>query len=106
VAHDKSVIVTLFDADMELPWWQSARRIREYPHYQKLLALGGVVPVSTFGELSSEIKRFLDNPDRLAAQRRASLYAECGAIDGGASARVALALKVIGAEVHSRSSLT
>ncbi len=99
LAHDKPVIVTLFDADQELPWWQSARRIREYPHYKKLLALGGVSAVSSFAELESEITSYLAEPARRSSGRRETIAAECRAIDGSSSKRVAEALREIATKV-------
>jgi CDP-glycerol glycerophosphotransferase (TagB/SpsB family) len=95
LAHDKPVVVTLFDADRELPWWRSARRIREFPHYRKLLALGGVRPVGSLAELASEIDAYLADGCRDEAERRESLRQECGSIDGGASRRVARVLSRI-----------
>jgi hypothetical protein len=92
VIHDKPVIVTLFDADQDLLWWQSARRIREFPHYRKLLAMGGVQPVATYAELEQEIDNYLRHPQRHAEGRSLTVTRQCGSIDGQASNRVAHSL--------------
>ncbi len=97
LAHDKPVIVTLFDADQKLPWWKSARRIREYPHYKKLLALGGVSAVSSFAELETEILAYIADPAKRSSRRLETIAAECHAIDGRSSKRVAEALRDIAA---------
>jgi hypothetical protein len=106
LAHGKPVIVTLFDADKQLPWWKSARRIRDYPHYKKLIALDGVSPVSSFEELASESERHLDCPDYGAQGRATTIRQECCAIDGGSSQRVALAIEeILGARSANTHSI-
>lgn len=95
LAHSKPVIVTMFDADKKLPWWKSARRIRDYPHYQKLIRLGGLSPVASYNELQIEIHRYIQNPNRLADSRDYTIQQECSAIDGKSSQRVADALGAI-----------
>jgi hypothetical protein len=97
LAHGKPVIVTMFDADRELPWWKSARRIADYPHYQTLLKLKGVSVASSFGSLGEEIDAYLANPTRRQDERRQTIAAECHAIDGNSSRRVAEALARIAA---------
>ena len=97
LAHNKPVIVTLFDADRtDLPWWKSARRIHEYPHYKKLLAMGGVVPVNDFDELITETKAFLSEPDRLIDQRTETLRRECTAVSGSCQRVVQAFDKILG----------
>ncbi len=93
--HRKPVIVTFFDGDDDLPEWQSARRIRRFPHYEKLLKTGGVIPVLSFEELFESIQACLDDPDATAASRDFALRQECGPTDGQAAGRVADALKTI-----------
>jgi len=90
--HRKPVIVTFFDADEELPWWQSARRIQDFPHYRKLLQTGGITPVRSSAELQANIHRYLDDPAENQTSRDLALEQECGRPDGQASARVAEAL--------------
>jgi hypothetical protein len=92
VIHDKPVIVTLFDADRELPWWKSARRVRDFPHYRKLLAMGGVQAVDSFATLSEEVDAYLRKPMRHGDRRAFTVTRECGSVDGNASSRAANAL--------------
>ncbi|TWT98630.1 glycosyltransferase family protein [Stieleria varia] len=92
LAHNKPVVLTMFDADRtDLPWWQSASRIREYPHYKKLIEMGGVSPVDSFAQLEAEIDAYLTDPDRNHQQRAETLARECRAIDGLSCERVATA---------------
>ncbi|MEZ6035092.1 MAG: hypothetical protein R3C17_18510 [Planctomycetaceae bacterium] len=106
--HQKPVVLTFFDADEELPWWKSARRIAEFPHYRKLLATRGVQPVGSFSEMTQTIHALLATPDRGAADRKHALMRECGSTDGMSAARVADALLEImrGSTSHSDTLLT
>jgi hypothetical protein len=92
VIHDKPVIVTLFDADRELPWWKSARRIRDFPHYRKLLATGGVQPVDSFAVLEHQVQAYLNQPRRHNEERARTVRQQCGTVDGQSSTRAANAL--------------
>ncbi len=90
--HQKPVVLTFFDADEKLPWWKSARRIEEFPHYQKLLATKGVEPVRSYSEMTQTIHALLAAPDRRQEDRVRALRRECGTTDGMSAARVADAL--------------
>ena len=92
LSHGKPVIVTFFDADRDLPWWKSARRIQRFPHYARLLQTGGVQPVFSFDELRDWLQTFLAAPETNLASRNEALKLECGESDGKASVRVAEAL--------------
>jgi hypothetical protein len=92
VIHDKPVIVTLFDADRELPWWKSARRVRDFPHYRKLLAMGGVQPVDSFAALEHQVHAYLNDPRRHGEERARTVRQQCGIVDGQSSLRAANAL--------------
>jgi hypothetical protein len=96
LTHDKPVIVTMFDADRkDLPWWKSARRIRDYPHYKKLLSLGGVIPVGSFEELDNEITAALADQTKNSRARQETLMQECHAVDGKSCQRIAQAFASI-----------
>jgi hypothetical protein len=95
VVQDRPVIATSFDADEELPWWQSTRRNLEYTHFRKLTELGGVRVVRSFEELTAAIHAYLADPTLDAAGRAATRRAECGPCDGRASERIAAALAQI-----------
>jgi hypothetical protein len=90
--HDKPVVVTLFDADRELPWWQSARRIREFPHYRKLLAMGGVQAVGSYAQLADALNKYLQDQRHDRDGRARTVASQCGIVDGNASSRAADAI--------------
>lgn len=93
MSHGKPVVLTMFDGDRkDLPWWKSARRIREYPHYKKLLSLGGIPVADSFTSLSWFIQEFMRNPNHEIEIRQRALTRECCAIDGQSSIRVAESL--------------
>ena len=91
--HDKPVLLTLFDADKVLPWWQSARRVIEYKHCKKLIELEGVTVVNNFKEFRFEINRYLNDPSFQLAKRKNALYQEIGMNDGKATERVISAIE-------------
>lgn len=100
IVHDKPVVLTCFDADRALPWWQSARRLVEYPHLAKLIALGGVRTVSSLNELEAAIAAYLREPALDIDGRRRTREQECGPCDGRSSRRVAAALR----DIRSRAT--
>jgi hypothetical protein len=87
--HDKPVIVTMFDADQVLPWCKSARRIRDYPHYAKLLATKAIKVADNYALLTSQIKDYISCPGLDSERRHAALKLECGEPDGQSVSRVA-----------------
>ncbi|MBK6846058.1 MAG: hypothetical protein IPG96_00430 [Proteobacteria bacterium] len=89
VVQDRPVVLPIFDAGHELPWWRSVRRVVEFPHLQKMLSFGGVAVVRSFAELEQQLGCYLADPERDATGRRRLRAAECGPCDGQASARVA-----------------
>lgn len=86
--HDTPVIITSFDGAAKLDYWQSARRLVDYAHLAKLVALGGVSVVHGYAALESEIRRYIDHPAHRAAGRARTIEAQCLARDGGATERV------------------
>jgi hypothetical protein len=103
IIHDKPVIMTPFDAGNKLPWWQSATRVTSYYHLAKLIGLGGVRVVKSFDEMEAAIKAYLANPSLDAEGRARVRSQECGACDGHASERIALALSQIVAAQTEKS---
>jgi CDP-glycerol glycerophosphotransferase (TagB/SpsB family) len=96
LCHQKPVVLTMFDRDdSELPWWKSARRIRDFPHYKTLLSFNGLAAPSNFLQFIGDIKQYLANPLKDLAYRQLSLAQECGQIDGQAPQRVVSSLKQI-----------
>lgn len=89
---DTPVVLTSFDGAARLPYWQSARRLIDYVHLQKLVDLGGVRITNDFTSLADIISRFLAVPDYLFPERRASRDRQIGFSDGSATQRVVAAL--------------
>lgn len=87
--HDRPTILTSFDADADLAWHDSARRLPEFPHLAKLLSYGGVRVARSFAELEASIAAYVADPALDRAARRRALEAECGPPDGRACQRVA-----------------
>jgi CDP-glycerol glycerophosphotransferase (TagB/SpsB family) len=97
LCHHKPVVLTMFDRDdCALPWWKSARRIREFPHYAKLLSFEGLSAPESFRGMIEEIQQYLLDPETRKAARELALQMECGTVDGLASKRVSQAL----VEIH------
>ncbi|MEO6488682.1 MAG: CDP-glycerol glycerophosphotransferase family protein [Ferruginibacter sp.] len=93
--HDKPVIQTLFDADEELPWWHSVRRVNTYTHCKKLIDLEGVTVVNNFQEFEFEINRYLNNDKYHLEKRQNACFQEVGINDGKSTERVVKAIEVI-----------
>lgn len=93
--HDKPVILTLFDAGNQLPWWQSASKIKEYKHCKKLVDNGGAVIVNDFNEFSKAINRFLSDRNYMLQQRKFARFREVGINDGQSTERVVSAIEQI-----------
>lgn len=83
----RPVILTSFDADEALPYWNSARRLIDYTHLAKFVAHGGVRVARSYGELSAAIAAYLADPGLDAARRAATVRHYCLAADGGATDR-------------------
>jgi hypothetical protein len=92
IVHDKPVILTMFDANHCLPWWQSAARLLAYQHQAKLVELAGVRVVRSFDEIDLAICTYLEHPELDADGRARTREQETGPCDGLASQRIADAL--------------
>lgn len=84
---DRPVILTSFDADQQLEYWFSARRLKDYLHLAKLIAYGGVRVTGSFAELDRALRDYLADPARDRAARRATVRAYCVAADGRSTQR-------------------
>jgi hypothetical protein len=91
--HDKPVIITAFDGDADLPWYQTANRVLEYHHIRKLIDLGGCFVAESYDDLAAGIDRYLADPSVDAEGRKMSRHMECGPCDGHTADRVAAALE-------------
>jgi hypothetical protein len=85
---DKPVLLTAFDGDRMLTYWKSARRLIDYPHQKKFIALGGAKVVQSYPELTDSIQQYLADPELDQAQRRNALLSECFKNDGQSTQRV------------------
>lgn len=95
LAQGKPVIMTFFDADLQVPWHLSARRGADFIHLKKLLDMNGIFAVYSYTELYGTIRQLLNEPDTRIVERKDSLFAYCSSIDGCASERIAKALQKI-----------
>ncbi len=93
--HNKPVILTLFDSDMDLPWWQSVKRVQEFKHLKKLIDLKGVKVVHNYKEFTFELERFLSDDKFRLEDRQHALFQETGISDGHATGRVISAIEKI-----------
>jgi len=92
ILHDKPVVLPLFDAGHELPWWQGSGRSLGYIHIDKLVKRGGVRVVRSFEEMMQAIQAYLKDPTLDRDGRAKTRDDETGPSDGRASERVADAL--------------
>lgn len=92
ILHDKPVVLPLFDAGHQLPWWQSSSRYLSYIHIDKLIKMGGVRVAHSFAEMSQAIQAYLKDPAMDRDGRAKTRDNETGPSDGRASERVADAL--------------
>ena len=98
------VILTSFDGDATLDYWQSARRLIDYPHLRKLVELGGVSVVKDFIMLADEINSYLADPLRKKVARTATIVQQCGETNGEATECVSgilYSLRNINASLHT-----
>lgn len=94
---NKPVILTSFDGNDSLNYWQSAKRLTDYPHIKKLIKIGGISVVKNYNELEKCIKNYINDPEFEAKARENCVFQECGINDGKATERVINSfLKIIG----------
>ncbi|MEM6963165.1 MAG: CDP-glycerol glycerophosphotransferase family protein [Bacteroidota bacterium] len=97
---DKPVIITSFDGDRQLYYWKSVRRLMDYFHLKKFVALGGAKVVTSYDTLTKEILRYLATPDYDLARRKNALEMECYKNDGESTERVVKAMLHILEEIE------
>jgi len=91
--HNKPVILTSFDGNSKLPYWNSARRLVDYSHLKKFVSKKGAVSVNSFEELKSIILKYLDDPEFDLETRRNVLIRYCFKDDGQSTERVIKSLQ-------------
>jgi CDP-glycerol glycerophosphotransferase (TagB/SpsB family) len=85
---DKPVILTSFDAEYDIPYWKSARRLIDFPHLKKFISFKGVSIVKDFEQLKAAILVYIMNPQLNWEARAKTINMECFAQDGKATERV------------------
>jgi len=83
----RPVILTSFDAEEQLSYWNSARRLIDYTHLAKFVAHGGVRVTKSYADLAEAVSAYLADPDLDAAARATTVEKYCLAADGGATDR-------------------
>lgn len=92
---DKPVLLTSFDAAVQLPYWKSARRLIDYTHLKKFIALGGATVTRSLSDLEEQVKIYLKNPQKDQDKRQYALNQQCFESDGNATGKVVKALEHI-----------
>lgn len=90
--HARPIIITSFDGNQKLSYWQSASRLIDYPHLKKLIGFGAVTVVKNYDDLSTEIFAYLDMPERKALEREQAVMLECSGRNGDATEKVVAVL--------------
>jgi hypothetical protein len=86
--HNKPAILTSFDGNDKIPYWNSARRLIDYTHQKKLILEGGVKTTDSYESLEKTINLYLNDLDYNIDERRNALYRECYLDDGQSTERV------------------
>lgn len=90
------VALTSFDADYNLPYWESARRLVDYTHLATFLASGEVKSTRSYDELDAEIRRFVSvasTPEKNLVHAPRTLQQMVYKADGEATERVVQVLR-------------
>lgn len=90
--HHKPVILTSFDGESKISYWNSARRLIDYTHLRKYCAIGGAEIARSYEELREKINLFLADPEYKIKDRKSALRQQCYKDDGQATERAIVAL--------------
>ncbi|MEL7160071.1 MAG: hypothetical protein AAFN92_04880, partial [Bacteroidota bacterium] len=83
----RPVILTSFDAEEELTYWRSARRLIDYTHLKQFVACGGVRVTRSFADLEQAVITYLQAPETDRTAREATTERYCYRRDGRATER-------------------
>ncbi|MCB0368542.1 MAG: hypothetical protein KDD45_03640 [Bdellovibrionales bacterium] len=83
--HFKPVILTSFDGNEKMPYWKSARRLIDFPHLKKIIALKGISIAKSESEMKTHIQRYIDNPNFLKEERMYTLQQQIFDFKGSAT---------------------
>jgi hypothetical protein len=86
---DTPVVNVGFDNELDLPLPLSIRRYYTYEHYRPIVELGAARVAAGPEALIAEVRRYLSDPARDRAARRAVVESLCGLADARAGTRVA-----------------
>ncbi len=100
----RPVVISAFDGDEQLPWWQSARRQMDYGYYKKLIDMGGVKVARNYREFDALLRAYLTAPEADREAREYALRRECGEPDGKATERVAEVLLKLVAKTSEKAA--
>lgn len=84
---DRPVVITAFDTE-KWPYWNSAKRLREYIHLKKLFDTKSCALVDSLSELDQAINEYLSDPSKDAAERKKAVELECFKNDGLSTERL------------------
>ncbi len=82
------VIITSFDGSSTLDYWESARRLIDYPHLKKLVDLRGVSVVKNYDELDVALKSYINEKDFNLDNRKLTVDQYCTTSDISATDKV------------------
>lgn len=91
---DKPVIITAFDTE-KWPFWESARRLREYVHLKKLFDTRACRLVDDLTQLEASIHAYLKDANLDSDYRAKAIELECFKNDGRATERFVENLKLV-----------
>ena len=83
---DRPVILTSFDTE-EWPFWQSAKRLKDYIHLKKLINTGACTVTQDLQSTYEAIHQYLKSPEKNKRERHMAVEMECHKNDGNATAR-------------------
>lgn len=84
---NRPVILTSFDADRDLGYWFSARRLKDYLHLADIISCGGIRVTESYADLETAIRAYLGDPSLDEAGRRRTIATYCLAADGKSTQR-------------------
>lgn len=84
---DRPVVLTSFDADQELGYWFSARRLKDYLHLANIIACGGIRVTESYAELEGAVRAYLADPSLDRKARRKTIEDYCLSPDGRSTER-------------------
>ena len=82
------VIFTSFDADNQLPYWMSAKRLIDFPHLKKFTKIGDIPVADNFETLHKLISEVINNNGIVSKSMERVLEQECSSVKGNSTQNV------------------